>query len=159
MKNSIKYILHHAALASIGFCLMGGFQVAAAQDMDEQVQGQIIANGMMNVVCATCNNPLGYVALNQTSSRFDHTIHSHTLIKDQNIYRCEICKTPLFEASNLVSSQRDQLTFSKPANLLNVKYETYHLDLPPLAGKLCSFCRDSASQNEFYEPGIVLKLR
>ncbi len=160
MRHFIKSIFNSTILSFIGFCLIGNIQVAKGQSLEGQLQGEIRETGMMNVVCATCNNPLGQVAFNQLSaSHFDHIIYSHTLIKDRNIYRCEICKTPLFEISDLVYSTKDKLTFSKPLNLLQLKYETYRIALPPIAKRLCSFCRDVSSQNEFYEPGIVLKLR
>lgn len=160
MRYFVKIILHTAASSIIGFCLVANFYVANAQTLDEQRVEEIIENEMMNVVCATCNQPLGYVAYKPLSAGyFDHVIFSNTLTKDHDIYRCEICKTPLFEASDLVYSANGQLTFSQPLNLLKMKYDTYHIALPPIAKRPCSFCRDSASQNEFYEPGIVFRLR
>ena len=160
MKHYNTFNLLSTAPALIGFCLISTCQVVTAQSREAQLREQIRSTGMMNVVCTTCDNPLGQVAYNPLSAgQVDHIIQSHTLIKDHNTYRCAICKTPLFETSDLVSSAKGQLTFTGQVNLLKLKYETYHIELPLLAKRMCSFCRDAASQHEYYEPGIVLRLR
>lgn len=83
------------------------------------------------VLCADCNTYLGYAGSdNKQNSIMEFKIQSHLLSRQNDVFYCAYCNSPLFSIDDLTSSDKTWLVFSAPISedRINFNYSKIFAD-------------------------------